>query len=109
MTATEVMPSIVMGMLLFVGSSITDEIVWTMVSFCMSIWKSLSILNSKNSHRTPIVMEKQNAANATYTGESVNLIFAFRLRMSISEKPTAAHRKPFVVCSIVSQFGYWIK
>ena len=91
------MPSMVMGMLLFVGSSITDEMVWTIVSFCMSMWKSLSIPNSKNSHRTPIVIEKQNAASATYTGESVNLIFASRFRMSISEKPTAAQRKPFVV------------
>ena len=30
-----------------------------MVSFCMSVWNSWSIPNSKNSHTTPIVMEKQ--------------------------------------------------
>ena len=63
------------------------------VSRCISVWKNQSMPNSKNSHRTPMVMEKQNAASATYTGESVNLIFASRFRMSISEKPTAAPKQ----------------
>ena len=65
LTATEGIPSIVMGMFLFVGSSMTEEIVCTIVSFCMSMWNSRSMLNSKNSHSTPIVIEKQNATSAT--------------------------------------------
>ena len=62
---TEVMPSMVTGMLLLVGSSITEVMAFTTVSFCISIMNSRSMPNSKNSHSTPTVMEKQNAATAT--------------------------------------------
>jgi len=55
----------VMGMFLFVGSSMTEVIELTIVSFCISMWNSLSMPNSKNSHRTPMVIEKQNATSAT--------------------------------------------
>ena len=65
LTATEWMSSMVTGMLLLVGSSITEVMDCTTVSFCMSMWNSRSMPNSKNSHSTPTVMEKQNAASAT--------------------------------------------
>ena len=65
LTATERMPSMVTGMLLLVGSSITEVMELTTVSFCMSIWNSRSMPNSKNSHSTPTVMEKQKATSAT--------------------------------------------
>ena len=65
LTATEWMPSMVTGVLLLVGSSITEVMDCTTVSFCMSMWNSRSMPNSKNSHSTPTVMEKQNAASAT--------------------------------------------
>ena len=55
----------VTGMLLLVGSSITEVMELTTVSFCMSIWNSRSMPNSKNSHSTPTVMEKQKATSAT--------------------------------------------
>lgn len=55
----------VTGMLLLVGSSITEVMAFTTVSFCISIMNSRSMPNSKNSHSTPTVMEKQNAATAT--------------------------------------------
>ena len=93
----------VTGMLLLVGSSITEVTDWITVSFCMSMWNSRSMPNSKNSHMTPTVMEKQKAARATYTGESWNLMRLLRLRMSIKAKPVAAHRNPVVVWSMESQ------
>ena len=55
----------VTGVLLLVGSSITEVMDCTTVSFCISMWNSRSMPNSKNSHSTPTVMEKQNAASAT--------------------------------------------
>ena len=60
---------------------------------------------SKNSHSTPTVMEKQKATMARYSGESENLTFSLRFRISSSENPMAAQRKPFIVCSMVSQLG----
>ena len=76
---------------------------WTMVSFCMSVPRKKSMENSKNSHSTPMVMEKQKATTARYTGDRVKASFSLRLRMSRREKPMAAHRKPLRVWSMVSQ------
>jgi len=60
---------------------------------------------SKNSHKTPIVIEKQNATTATNKGDNLfNEFFLFFLfNISIIEKPIAAHKNPFKVCKIVSQ------
>ena len=104
-TATLVISPMVTGMFILVGSSITEVMLWIMVSFCISIRNSRSMLNSKNSHSTPMVMEKQKATSETYTGESSNLILLLRFRISISAKPVAAHKKPVVVCRIESQLG----
>ncbi len=49
----------------FVGSSATDDIAVTKLSFYMSRSKKVSKPNSTNSHRTPMVIEKQNATIAT--------------------------------------------
>ena len=54
-----------------------------------------------------MVMEKQNATMATNNGERLNIVFSERLSTSTSEKPMAAARKPFMVCSIVSQKSYF--
>ena len=43
----------------------TEVILFTTVSFCISIMNRRSMPNSKNSHSTPTVMEKQKAASAT--------------------------------------------
>ena len=56
-------------MLLCVGSSMTLVKLVITVSFCISIPSSLSMENSKNSHSTPMVMEKQNATMARNAGE----------------------------------------
>ena len=61
---TSFMPFTVMEMLLFVGSRLTEDIWFTMVSFCMSSRNSLSAENSMNSQRMPMVMEKQKAVMA---------------------------------------------
>ena len=63
----------------------------------------ISIPNSKNSQSTPIVIEKQNATMARYSGDRWNRASLWRFRMSNSENPMAAHRKPFSVCRTVSQ------
>ena len=99
------MLSIVTAWLAWAGSSITELIVCTTVSFCMSQPNRLSIENSKNSQITPIVIEKQNDTIARYRGESSNFVFAERLSRSTSEKPIAAARNPLSVCSTVSQNG----
>ena len=65
----------------------------------------MSIENSKNSQTTPIVIEKQNDTIARYSGDSSNFTRSERLSRSTSEKPMAAARKPFIVCSTVSQNG----
>ena len=52
------------------GSSITEEMVLTTVSFCISRKKNWSMVHSKNSHSTPMVMEKQKAVIARKSGES---------------------------------------
>ena len=77
----------------------------TTVSFCMSMCSSWSPAYSKNSHSTPMVMEKLNATTAMNAGESANVKRRLRLKMSTSAKPTAAQRKPLTVCSMVSQPG----
>ena len=59
------MPLMVTGIFLLVGSSMTEVILFTTVSFCISIMHRRSMPNSKNSHSTPTVMEKQKAASAT--------------------------------------------
>ena len=62
--------------------------------------------HSKNSHSTPIVMEKQKATIAINTGERVRENRSLRSKRSTRQKPTAAHKNPFNVWSIVSQCGY---
>lgn len=61
------------------------------------------MVHSKNSQITPTVMEKQNATMARYSGERWNRARLCRFRISNSENPMAAHRKPLSVCSTVSQ------
>ena len=51
------------GVPIWAGSSVTDPICCTIKSFCMSSRKSWSMVNSKNSQSTPIVMEKQKATS----------------------------------------------
>ena len=77
----------------------------TRKSFCMSVPKNWSMPNSKNSHKTPTVMEKQNATIAKKSGHNLKENRSLRLNKSTSEKPTAATKKPFMVCSMVSQPG----
>ena len=59
--------------------------------------------NSKNSHKTPTVIEKQNATTATNKGERLMLTFVLLFKISIKENPMAAHKNPLRVCKIVSQ------
>ena len=44
----------------------------TTVSFCMSSPNISSMPNSKNSHSTPMVMEKQNATTTQKNGDREN-------------------------------------
>ena len=76
-----------------------------MVSFCMSVCRKVSMKNSKNSHKTPMVMEKQKASRARKKGESSKVSFSLSLSRITMEKPTAAARKPLRVWSMVSQLG----
>ena len=64
--------------------------------------------NSKNSHSTPMVMEKQKAVTAMKKGDRWREIFSSRLSMSTRAKPMAAQRKPFMVWSMVSQPWNWV-
>ena len=75
------------------------------VSRCISVWKNQSMPNSKNSHRTPMVMEKQNATMARKNGDRSKVSFSLSLSSSTREKPTAAAKKPLIVWSMVSQWG----
>ena len=102
-TITSVMPRITVGVLRPAGSSITDEISWTTASFCISSSKSWSMPHSKNSHSTPMVMEKQKATMDIKAGDRERENRSFRLSRSTREKPMAAHRKPLRVWSMVSQ------
>ena len=61
--------------------------------------------NSKNSHSTPMVMEKQNATSARKNGDRSKVSRSSSFSSSTMEKPTAAARKPFNVWSMVSQLG----
>ena len=67
----------------------------------------MSAPHSKNSHSTPMVMEKQNATIVRYSGDRLMFLLVL-FRRSTVEKPTAANRKPFSVCSMVSQIGNWV-
>ena len=49
-----------MPMLLCVSSSVTEANCETMKSFCISSMNSWSQPNSTNSHKMPMVIEKQN-------------------------------------------------
>ena len=60
-TMTSVMSGMVTTLLEAVGSRETEWRAWMTVSFCMSEPNHQSMLNSKNSQRTPMVMEKQKA------------------------------------------------
>ena len=73
------------------------------VSFCISSRKNWSMAHSKNSHRTPMVMEKQKATMAMNTGERDKEKRSCRLHRSTREKPMAAQRNPLRVWSMVSQ------
>ena len=85
------------------GSSMTEEMEWTTVSFCISSRKKWSMVHSKNSHNTPMVMEKQNATRARNSGDSEMENRSLRLRISTRAKPMAAQRNPLRVWSMVSQ------
>ena len=61
------------------------------------------MVHSKNSHSTPMVMEKQKATMAMNAGDRDREKRSFRLNRSTREKPMAAQRKPFRVWSMVSQ------
>lgn len=61
------------------------------------------MVHSKNSHSTPMVMEKQKATMAINRGDSEREKRSFRLNRSTREKPMAAHKNPFSVWSMVSQ------
>ena len=61
--------------------------------------------NSKNSHSTPMVMEKQKATRARNSGERLKVSRSSSLSSMTMEKPTAAARKPLMVWSMVSQLG----
>ena len=50
-----------------------------------------------------MVMEKQNATKATNTGVIFIWNRSVRFKISIRENPTAADKKPFRVCNMVSQ------
>ena len=71
----------------------------------MSSPNTQSMPNSKNSHSTPMVMEKQNATTAQKNGDSENAMRSERFKMDTSAKPMAAARNPLNVCSSVSQNG----
>ena len=77
-------------------------------AFCISIPKNQSILNSKNSHITPTVIEKQNAKKATKYGDILMENLSLRLKRSINANPMAAIRKPhhLDLCSVL--FQLWI-
>ena len=65
---------IVTTLLESVGSRETEWMAWMTVSFCMSVPRKKSMPNSKNSHRTPIVMEKQKATRARNAGDRWEVI-----------------------------------
>ena len=75
------------------------------VSFCISFSKSISAPNSKNSHTTPTVIEKQNENRHTNMGERLNFTRSLLFKISVSPKPTPAQIKPFTVWSNESHIG----
>ena len=85
------------------GSRLTVEMVLTTVSFCISKSRNWSMENSKNSHSTPMVMEKQKATMDINTGDRERENFSVRLSISTRANPMAAQRKPFRVWRMVSQ------
>ena len=102
------MSGMVTTRLLRVTSSATVWMAWITVSFCISVPKNQSMPNSKNSHSTPMVMEKQNAVSAMKAGERSKVSRSSPLSSTTSEKPTAAARKPLSVWRMVSQNGMTI-
>ena len=90
--------------LLRVGSRVTEWMVWMMVSFCMSVCRKVSMKNSKNSYKTPMVMESRKQQGQEKGGE-LKGHFSLSLSRMTMEKPTAAARKPLRVWSMVSQLG----
>ena len=105
LTATSVIFGMVTTLLERVGSSVTVWMAWMTVSFCMSVPKNRSIPNSKNSHSTPMVMEKQKATRARNAGDRRKVIRWSSLSSITMEDPTAAARKPLRVWSMVSHPG----
>ena len=53
-------------------------------------------------------MEKQNATIARNSGDSLKVNRSLRLNRSTRQKPTAATRNPFIVCSMVSHPGMMV-
>lgn len=80
----------------------TEEMEWITASFCISNRKNWSMAHSKNSHRTPMVMEKQKATMAMKAGERDRENRSVRFSISTNAKPIAAQRKPLRVWRMVS-------
>ena len=70
-------------------------------------YDNISPENSKNSQHVPTVIEKQNATIETYIGLKLSFLL-FLFNKSTNEKPIPAHKNPFRVCNIVSQYGIFI-
>ena len=66
---TSWMPLTITAAVPWLGSRLTVEMVLITVSFCMSKSRNWSMENSKNSHSTPMVMEKQKAVTAMKKGD----------------------------------------
>ena len=71
----------------------------------MSASNNPSTPNSKNSHNTPIVIEKQNDAINKNLGFNLTPILSLLLAILTNENPTAPIIKPFKVCITVSKLG----
>ena len=93
------------GNVMSAGISVTELNAATTVSFCISAPKKVSIPHSKNSQSTPMVMEKQKAVSAIYSGAKVSDTRLSSFRIFTRENPIAANKNPFTVCSKVSQKG----
>ena len=91
------MLSITTGMFFPSLFKVTDDILVTILSFCISLAKYLSMLNSANSHSIPIVIEKQIDTMQTNIGDRFTCTYLLLLSKSTNEKPIAAQMKPFMV------------
>ena len=81
----------------------TVEISLTHVSFCISFFIIRSTPNSKNSHSTPISIEKETATTIRNTGDRRKSILSCLLRSTTNDRLSAAQTIPFTVCIMVSQ------